>query len=214
MKRSCISFYIFTILVCIGCSSSRKTVSLPPPEIPEIKSVHPISQNIWMAQNKPGERNTLIRIDSSGQIKIVASQLPAPEFSKNILSDSGIVITGTADLSQLLKWQKEQAALEHKSISTLLSGEALYRISEAYFNGLIDHRKFEELYDKVIAQAATLLEAEIELEEAKAETILAETEKARILLQKAQLELEMLKIEKGIYAEKSTVTDSTETKEE
>lgn len=144
------------------------------------------------------QRQTLVIMDSTGRVRVLAPQADQG-MVKPVEADSNIKVSGRIEAAQFLKAQAEMAKINNRAAGLLLTKEALYRLSEAYFNGLIDSVRYAQLYQAAITQSTELVNAEIELEEAKAETIFAEMEKAKVELQKAQLELERLKIEKGLY---------------
>ncbi|HWZ23238.1 MAG TPA: hypothetical protein VNW06_11325 [Cytophagaceae bacterium] len=206
-----------TILFCIllvtsvfgleGCKSSN-TLTNKKPEINTIGQVTRNNTTLLWTNHEPSERYTLLSIDSTGKIKVLAAQSLEPEFLKNIQLDSNVNIQGKTDVTFLLKSQAELAKLNNKSASLLITREALYRLAEAYFNGLVDSSRYAQLYNRILAQSIELASTELDLEEAKAETIVAETEKAKVELQKAQLEFEKLKFEKGIREEKALMKDT------
>jgi hypothetical protein len=214
-------FFILLIgLVFESCKPS-KTLTYEEPKIDykktEVENSQPVSPNntnIFWTTHESAKRYTLLSIDSAGKIKILAAQSPEPDFLKNIELDSNIKVQGKIDVVYLLKSQAELTKLNNKSASLSITKEALYRLAEAYFNGLIDSSKYMQLYKGVLTQAADLISEEIELEEARAETIVAETEKAKIELQKAQLEFERFKFEMGTKEENTKVKEEGSDKEE
>lgn len=179
----------------------------------------PITKNnttLLLTNQEMVNHQTLVIMDSTGHVRVLAPQASEQGIVKPVEPDSNIKISGRIDAVQYLKAQTEMAKMNSCSASMLLTKEALYRLSEAYFNGLIDSVRYGQLYKAALSQSAELMNAEIELEEAKAETIFAETEKAKIELQKMQLELEKLKIEKGLYVipkEEPKVEEKAETEE-
>ncbi len=187
----------FTIAAVFGLLSCKSSQPLPT-AAPGVQQFSKNNTTLMWSPNKADERNTWIRMDSLGKITVLATQLPPLEVQKIVQQDSSLKLKGSVEASQLLKAQSEMARLQNTSSEFLLTNEALYRLAEAYFNGLVDSSKFRELHTKIITQSVDRIDAEIELEEAKAETIFAETEKAKVELQKLQLQFEMLKFEKGV----------------
>jgi len=213
MKPFSFSLCLLILLYMAGCQASRPVVinqTLPSKNIQQVTSNN---TNIWWTQQGPGERYTLIKIDSTGKINVLAAQAAEPDFLKTLKPDSNIQVKGTIDATQLLKLQTQLALFYQKSSSLRITNEALYRLAEAYFNGLIDSTKYERLYNQVILQSTAIIDSEIELEEAKAETIQAETEKARIELQRRQLEFRMLQWEKGMKVEEENIPTPKEEKD-
>jgi hypothetical protein len=202
-----LSFFAFE-----SCKTSRP-VMIDKPEPQNIQQITKNNTTLIWTQRQAKDNHTLLSIDSSGTIKVLAGQSPEPEFAKNIEPDSNLKIQGKIDINLLLKSQQELAKLNNQSASLMITKEALYRLAEAYFNGLVDSSKYVQLYNSILKQTTDMLASEVELEEAKAETIEAETEKLKIELQKAMIELEKLKIEKGISIEKETPEEKEETEE-
>ncbi len=203
-----LSFFIFE-----SCKTS-KPVTITKPETQNLQQITKNNTTLIWTQRQAKDNHTLLSIDSLGNVKVLASQSPEPEFAKTIEPDSTLKIQGKIDINLLLKSQQELAKLNNQSASLLITKEALYRLAEAYFNGLVDSSKYVELYNSVLKQSTDLVATEVELEEAKAETIAAETEKLKIELQKATIELEKLKIEKGISVDKEKPEEKEETTEE
>jgi hypothetical protein len=211
-----IIFYILIVTSIFGFESCKPSTTLTNQKL-EINNVDQITKNkttvLWTKYGST-ERQTLLSMDSTGKIKVLAAQSPEPDFFKNIELDSNVKIQGKADVTFLLKSQAELGKLNNKSVGLLITREALYRLSEAYFNGLVDSSRYAQLYNRILTQCIELASVELDLEEAKAETIVAETEKAKVELQKSQLEFERLKFEKGIREENVLVKDTVVVKPE
>jgi len=213
MKRLFFYMLLVSIFAFESCKTS-KPITNGKSEIQNIQQITKNNTTLYWSQQKSTEKFILLSMDSLGKIKVLGSPSPEPEFSKNIEPDSNFKIQGKIDIALLLKSQLELAKLNNRSASLLITKEALYRLAEAYFNGLIDSSRYAQLYNSILKQSAELLAVEVELEEAKAETIAAETEKMKIELQKATIELEKLKLEKGIITEKPKEETEETPKEE
>jgi hypothetical protein len=197
MKTVFISILLITGIVSFAIAQSTELDSNEVSEKkPDNKSQKDKTMIYWKEQ-KSGERQTLVKVDSSGQVMILAAQPYESDFMKHHFPDSLLKIHGKVDANTFMKNQKEVSAMKNRSISLLVTKEALYRLAEAYFNGAIDSSAYRTLYSEVLLQAIDLVAEETSLEEAKAETIVAETEKLKIELQKAQLEFERLKFERN-----------------
>lgn len=144
---------------------------------------------LW-AHYDPTKRQALMFIDTAGNIKILAEQSPDAGLSRSFELSPKVKIEGAVDVEVLIKTQAELAKLTNRTTSLMITREALYRLSEAYFNGAVGTNRFVELYKEIIYQARNLVLEETKLEEAKAKTAQAEAEKARIA---AELEKEKMK---------------------
>lgn len=144
---------------------------------------------LW-AHYDPTQRQTLMFIDEKGAVKVLAEQSPDAGLSKSFELDPKVKVEGTVDIELLIKTQAELTKLTNRTTTLMITREALYRLSEAYFNGAVDEVKYLELYKDIINQSKKLIIEETKLEEAKAKTAQAEAEKAKV---EADLEKEKLK---------------------
>src|SRR6187402_302839 len=180
MKVKYFYFLVITGLFFLQSCKPSNTISNQQNGVTNISQTTKNNTTLSWTEQNPTQQYTLSSLDSSGRIKILATQNPAVGLVKSIEVDSNVKVNGKVDIGYLLKMQSEIATLNNKSLSLLITKDALYRLSEAYFNGLIDSSKYQQLYLNVISQPTNLVNAEIELEEAKAETIFAEMEKIKV----------------------------------
>lgn len=144
---------------------------------------------MW-AHYDPTQRQTLMHVDEEGKIKVLAEQSPDAGLSRNFELNPKVKVEGKVDVEVLIKTQAELAKLTNRTTSLMITREALYRLSEAYFNGAVTTEKYVELYKEIINQSAKLVEQEAKLEAERAKTAQAEADKAK---SEADLEKEKLK---------------------
>jgi len=115
---------------------------------------------LW-AHYDPTKRQTIMYINKNSELKILAEQSPDAGFTKifELIPKFDINDAVTADIS--LKSQKNLINLTNRTTSIMFAREALYRLSEAGFNGYIDKSEYVVLYKLIINNSLTLMKEEI-----------------------------------------------------
>lgn len=149
---------------------------------------------MW-AHHDPTQRQTLMYVDEDGNIKVLAEQSPDAGLSRVFDAETKAKGLDKVDVDFLFKVQSEINKLTDRSATLMVTREALYRLSEAYFNGAVDQAGFSQLYRAIIEEADELLKSEMELEKLKKEMFEAETEMLKTKIEEQKLEIEKLKIE-------------------
>ncbi len=165
---------------------------------------------MW-AHHDPTQRQTLMHVDENGNIKVLAEQSPDAGITRNIEIDPKVKIEGKVDAELLVKTQAELSKLTNRTTSLMITREALYRLSEGYFNGAVDKDKYIELYKEVITQSIKMIEEESKLEAEKAKTAKAEAERVKA---ETDLEKEKIKEKTTTKEEENNEDKKGETKKE
>lgn len=191
------SIYLLTLLISVyffqSCSPSMNVRnSNKRAGITRVKQFTEKGTLLW-AHYDPTQRQTLMFIDDKGAVKILAEQSPDAGLSRSLELNPKVKIEGKVDVEVLIKTEAELAKLTNRTTSLMITREALYRLSEAYFNGAVSAEKYIELYKEIIKQTENLITQEARLEEARSKTAESEAEKAKT---EADLEKEKLKLSK------------------
>jgi len=152
-----------------------------------------------IAQFKDNERGTLLWTHydatqrqglifiSGTYTKTLSEQSPDAGLSREFEISPKVKVNTAADIALLLKTRAELEQLSEKTPATLITREALYRLSEANFNAYVTANSFMTAFESVLSTAVEIAKADAEAEKAK-----AEAEKAKAEIQKAQVALAQL----------------------
>lgn len=140
------------------------------------------------AHHDPTQRQTLMYVDSLGNIKVLAEQSPDAGIS-NITGIAGTAnVFEELDAEAVLDFQAQLEKLTNRTSSLMITRENLYAIRELYFNNAINSTDILSMYKEYLDKLVEIVKEDSKIEEAKAKIIQLEIEKEKILLEKLKKE--------------------------
>ncbi|WP_124643238.1 hypothetical protein [Amniculibacterium aquaticum] len=165
---------------------------------------------MW-AHHDPTQRQTLMYVDTLGNIKVLAEQSPDAGISNIANLSANAKLTDKLDAATVLNFQAQLEKLTNRTTSLMITRENLYAIRELCFNNKIVDTQAISLYNSYFSKIVDIVKEDAKIEEAKAKVIQAEVEKAKIELEKLKIETANKKLEEE---NKKVKTDNKEKSED
>ncbi len=142
---------------------------------------------IW-AHHDPTQRQTLMHIDTDGNVKVLAEQSPDAGVSSMTDIIGKIKIIKEIDLEAILKIESQLEKLTNRTSSLMITREYLYALREFHYNGAINSAEIITLNKQYLDKLVDIVKEDSKIEEAKAKTLQLQLDLEKVLLEKLKIE--------------------------
>ncbi|AWX44822.1 hypothetical protein HME9304_01827 [Flagellimonas maritima] len=191
-KRESIIVLALTMLIFLNSCALFQGGGMTHRSFDKATGVTRISQfekggTLTWAHHDATKRQSLMFVDSQGNVKVLAEQSPDAGISKiTELLAKGQKDSISAELN--LSFQNTLEKLTDRTPSLMITRESLYTLRELHFNGALDSVGVKDLYEKYLDKLVEIVKEDSKTVEAKAKVLMLEIEKEKLLAAKNKME--------------------------